>query len=334
MMVSENFDFMKFSQSAPYEIEGEPYYKMTIRNAILAALAKVVDEKVLRTGIVQGEKQPVDVKRYSYNIESGLNYIHKIRNQKFNGTFNKTWKTISTRNVSTDPKEIVHILFGKKVSLKDVESPIGAWKAAKKSAALKDKDIYEKFLSSLKNELDRKVKYQGLEIPPEIEKEFKNLVKESLDKGLILYRVGNIEQMSDSKLGLFFSTDLNYLKNNHDLGSTYSPNKAKRYLLNPKAKIFDPAKLFKVFKPISYDNIQVLVSDLEKYGIEDECDFELDDKFGVTSTDGLALAGKELGYDGTIIRNIPRFNEVNGFDEYAIYNPEAIKLIGSVREEY
>ena len=129
----------------------------------------------------------------------------------------------------------------------------------------------------------------------------------------------------------YFETDLPLV---FDLGSTYSPNKAKRYLLNPKAKIFDPAKLFKVFKPISYDNIQVLVSDLEKYGIEDECDFELDDKFGVTSTDGLALAGKELGYDGTIIRNIPRFNEVNGFDEYAIYNPEDIKLIGSVREEY
>ena len=79
------------------------------------------------------------------------------------------------------------------------------------------------------------------------------------------------------------------------------------------------------YNPREGYNFANLLADLDKFGIEDECDWEVDEGYGITSTDGLAIAGKRLGYDATVIRDI--FYHHGYFDEYAVYNPDIIKSI-------
>lgn len=154
------------------------------------------------------------------------------------------------------------------------------------------------------------------------------MILEENENGIMLYRVGGIDKMLDSRKGLFFSTNLDYFRNNDNLGKDYSPEKARRYRLLPNAKVFDPAKEFEYFDPNSWWDIRCMMSDLNRFGIEDECDFEMDEEYGVTSTDGLALAGKKLGYDATVIRGIPRDRWMhNPFDEYAVYNPAVLRRL-------
>lgn len=157
--------------------------------------------------------------------------------------------------------------------------------------------------------MKRYVKSSTLDIPP--------------NGGTILYRVGDIDTMSSNSCGVFFATKLSYFNYNEYLG--YLAENAHKYLLSPQAKIWDPARDFQVFNIYSWSNIVCLMSDLDKYGIEDECDYEIEDEYGVTSTDGLALAGKKLGYDATVIHGVWYDNEQ--FDEYAVYNPTVIKPI-------
>ena len=140
--------------------------------------------------------------------------------------------------------------------------------------------------------------------------------------GVILYRDGEVEGLENSRMGVFFTTDLAYLTNNQNLYN-HSHLNAKRYLLLPQAKVWDPASEFEYYDAWSWDNIVCTLSDLERFGIEDECDYEMDEGYGVTSTNGLALAGKRLGYDATLISDVCLFG--SAYDEYAVYNPAVIK---------
>ena len=146
--------------------------------------------------------------------------------------------------------------------------------------------------------------------------------------GIILYRDGSIDYMEVSPTGVFFTTDLAYLKNNEDMGDFGSAERAETYLLLPQAKVWNPAIEFKYYEPWGWGNIVCTVGDLEKFGIDDECDWEIDEGYGVTSTDGLAWAGKQLGYDATLISDVPR-NHGWGerFDEYAVYNPAVLRRL-------
>ena len=182
LMLSDNFEFMKFSQSSPKEVEGETYYKMTIRNAIFSAIARVMDTVVNKTGIVYGmddKEHAVDVVRNSYSITTGLNKVHKIRKQKKDGTYNKTWTELERENISLDPQEIVDILFGRGHTLKDVETSMGAWEVAMSSPALSDKTKKKLFLKTLKDELDRKVESQKIELPKEIKSALATVSKDT-----------------------------------------------------------------------------------------------------------------------------------------------------------
>ena len=139
--------------------------------------------------------------------------------------------------------------------------------------------------------------------------------------GVILYRDGEVEGLENSPMGVFFTTDLEYLNNNQNLYN-HSHTRAKRYLLLPQAKIWNPASEFEYYEAWSWDNIVCTTADLEKFGLYDECDYEIDEGYGVTSTTGLAEAGKRLGYDATLISDVCLFGP--HYDEYAVYNPMVI----------
>lgn len=186
LMFTDEFDFSKFSKQSPQEVQGEPYYKMTIRNAILGALARVIDTTVHKRGTViikkvPVENEPVDVERYSYDLSAGLNYIHKKRKQKKDGTYNFTWdnNSIIKKHITHDPQKIVDILFGPGHTPDEISTVMGAWKLALKSPAIsRNPKNKREFLKNLKEELNSKKDSQHLDIPQEIESAISS-VKES-----------------------------------------------------------------------------------------------------------------------------------------------------------
>ena len=140
--------------------------------------------------------------------------------------------------------------------------------------------------------------------------------------GTILYRSGSTDPniIANSTKGVFFVTDPEYF-NDHpymDFDEQY-----KQYLLLPSARVWEPEKEFEVFEINNWDYISCLLSDLEKFGLYDECDWEIEDGYGVTSTDGLAIAGKKLGYDAMAIHHI--YYHHGYFDEYVVYNPAVLR---------
>lgn len=147
---------------------------------------------------------------------------------------------------------------------------------------------------------------------------------EDISDGIILYRSGSIapDIILNSDRGVFFTSDASYFDNHPKM---QFDEDFQKYLLLPTARVWDPSAEFDMFEIDGYDKICCLISDLDKFGIDDECDWELDEKLGVTSSDGLAIAGKKLGYDATVIRNI--WYHHGTFDEYAVYNPSVIRTL-------
>ena len=145
---------------------------------------------------------------------------------------------------------------------------------------------------------------------------------ENAENGIILYRDSVVDplRMKNSTYGVFFTTNSDYFVDHPYInftGDTY------RYLLLPSANIWDPAAEFELFKPEGWDKILCLSSDLDRFGLYDECDWELDDHYGITSTDGLGFAGKRFGYDAVVIRNV--YYNHGRFDEYIVYNFNVLK---------
>ena len=140
-----------------------------------------------------------------------------------------------------------------------------------------------------------------------------------------MYRVDDLGRNSfvDTN-GVYFASDVDY----YDGSETgYKRSDAKCYLLYGNAKLFDPMKMFRTVVN-SWSWITMDISDMERFGIEDETDWEEKDGLGNTSTQGLADAGKRLGYDGTILRDIPNDHGWGKpFTEYALYNSNIAKRL-------
>lgn len=205
LMLTDSFEFTKFSKKSPQEIQGEPYYKMTIRNAILSALARVLDTKIYKTGMVKKdgelEEVPVDIERYSYDMSVGLNHIHKKRNIKKNGTYNSSWDkdSIIKKHITHDPQKIVDMLFGSGHMPKEIETVMGTWKLALKSPILKNPENKEEFLRGLKKDLNDKREKQNLEIPQEIETAM-NSIKESKIISEVYKVFDNVERINQENV--------------------------------------------------------------------------------------------------------------------------------------
>ena len=140
--------------------------------------------------------------------------------------------------------------------------------------------------------------------------------------GVILYRSGSTDPdtIANSDRGVFFTTGPDYFDNHPYI--TFK-EEFRRYVLLPNARVWDPKSEFEFYEAENWDKIVCRISDLEKFGLEDECDWEIDEGYGITSTDGLAIAGKELGYDATVIRDVWYFH--GSYDEYTVYNPAVIQ---------
>ena len=152
----------------------------------------------------------------------------------------------------------------------------------------------------------------------------KRYIRADTSDGVILYHEGVVDplRMRNSLMGVFFATRPDYFVQHPYI--TFTKN-IQQYLLLPTARVWDPLTDFELFEPEGWDKIRCLQSDLDRFDIWDECDWELDAKYGITSTDGLGFAGKKLGYDATVIRGV-RYRH-GTFDEYAVYNPSVIKLL-------
>lgn len=150
----------------------------------------------------------------------------------------------------------------------------------------------------------------------------KRYIRANTNNGIIIYRSGSVDPnvIANSDTGVFFANDPGYFHNHNQMTFT---EPYKQYLLLPNARVWDPAKEFEVYEAESWGCIFCLMTDLEKFGLSDEYDYEMDEAYGATSTDSLAIAGKELGYDATVIRDV--WYAHGYYDEYAVYNPSVIQ---------
>lgn len=218
LMPVEDLEFNKFSKFTPQEQPNVPYYKSTIRNSIFCAMANVMNAKVLKRGTVAGvgEDEPVDVIRYHYHLEKGLCLRHQIRKEKKDGTYNKTWTIVEDKLYSSNPQKIIDTFFGKGHSVKDVETPLGAWDLAMKSDLLKDKERRETFFEKMREDLEGKLERQHITLPPEIAKAIKLQVDEAKAPATDMSATDSprqsltkIYQLTGTKLRKFLSSFIN-----------------------------------------------------------------------------------------------------------------------------
>ena len=146
-----------------------------------------------------------------------------------------------------------------------------------------------------------------------------------------VYRVDSREDGNDSwsNSTRFFADDLSYFDKS-DTG--YSKEDAKKYLLNTKDfKVFDPMRELDL-EADTWSVIWGTIGEFDNFDIYWECEDEnLDENdpnyMVYTSTDDLAEAGRRLGYDVTILRDIPNDHGWGEpYTEYAVHNSRCVKL--------
>ena len=145
--------------------------------------------------------------------------------------------------------------------------------------------------------------------------------KPSLNYTKEVYRVGKI---TDGGIN-FFTDNLDYYDES-DTG--YNKKDAEKYYINLKDfKVWDPVRELNL-EPNTWSAIWGKTEDFDKYGIEYEFPEDEEDEkriWAITDTDWLAQAGKDNGYDVTIIRDIPaKQGYGNEYTEYAVHNNNAI----------
>ena len=223
LMPTSDIDFATFSKFTPQEIEGIPHYKSTIRNAIFTSLAGCMPVKINAKGKLaidpNGEDHVVDIEKYSYDFSKGLNLKHKIRKQRKDGLYNKTFVDVDKKFITSKPQEIIDRLFGQGHSVKDVETVLGTWNLALKSPLLKDEETKQLFFTLLKNDLEPKLDAQHIILPKEIASAIDITVSEAAKdiSGLDTPRHAliKIHQLTGTKLKTFIRD----LKNDLDSSS-------------------------------------------------------------------------------------------------------------------
>jgi hypothetical protein len=147
----------------------------------------------------------------------------------------------------------------------------------------------------------------------------------TINEDLTLYRVGDVDS------GVFFTDSLDYY--DHSM-TGYSRKDAKAYTIDLSvAKVLDPMKELG-FDALSWSAISGKVEDFERFNIEYESDSE-DAVYGITSTDDIAYAAKDLGYDVLILRDIRGDNGWGpAFNEYVVYNTSILTPIDNSDKLY
>ena len=122
--------------------------------------------------------------------------------------------------------------------------------------------------------------------------------------------------------GLFFAGDKGYYKYST---TGYDADSAFRYVMQDSARVFRPLDEIPNTYAMSWSDIRMPLETCERLGLEDENSepdiYESGE--AVTSTVGLAMLGRRLGYDATEM-DIPQY--MGHFREFAVYDSHTVKL--------
>lgn len=155
-----------------------------------------------------------------------------------------------------------------------------------------------------------------------------------LPGSVVAYRVGDVDQAISRPI--FFTNDLSY----YDHSQTgYEKKDAERYSIELRGhKVWDPMTELGLSAD-TWATVWGKVGDFRRLGIgydySDEMDDdELPDNWVVyTSTDELAFAGRRLGYDVVVLRDIPGDNGRGPkYDEYAVNDASCVKRLQRLSE--
>ena len=126
------------------------------RNELFFAIAKYMPQEILKK---DKDGSPIDVKRYFYDLARGLmvgtrSRVNTSRSATKNGKLSKNFATVEKKVVSSDPQNIVELMFGKGFTAKQTSTFDGTLEVIKSSDFLhKDKldKILELALKGIKN---------------------------------------------------------------------------------------------------------------------------------------------------------------------------------------
>jgi hypothetical protein len=161
LMPTNDIELMKWGMYSPHEKDYE--YKGTVRNEFLNALASYVDLDIEETYIDPETKKekPLVWTKYTYIPQSGLfrNTLSKKPSSP-KKLFNKTSKKIKSQLITTDPAEIVKIIFGRKIKPENILTADDAFKYFKLMPQYKDPETRDLIIAKTLRGLHRKeVKY-------------------------------------------------------------------------------------------------------------------------------------------------------------------------------
>lgn len=152
LMPTTNLKLTRFGRFSQQEKEGETFFKGTVRNIMLSIMARcsyhkdLTDETHIKV-LADGTEKEVhnEYEGWTYDGNTGLHLCHKKYGQfKVNSHGHKKgeWKphadVIDSPVITSDPEEIVEMIFGPGVTLEDVDSVQKMWKAWKNSPAVKE----------------------------------------------------------------------------------------------------------------------------------------------------------------------------------------------------
>lgn len=126
--------------------------------------------------------------------------------------------------------------------------------------------------------------------------------------------------------GVYYAESLDYYENS---ATGYNANDARPYYINTN-NFFDPMNEMKDLIVNVWSDILGRRSDFDKFGIEDEASeyrgtYRDGEEVCQTSTDGLAIAARNNGFDGVILRDIPQTGSFKDFTEYAVFDSDKVK---------
>lgn len=154
-----NIKFAEWSYQANKEdiLQG---LKGAQRNELFFAVAKYMPQEVLKK---DKDGEPIDIKRYFYDLSKGVMTGTKTRTTK-TGKLSKNFATTDKKVLTNDPQKITTLLFGKGVKPEQVSTFEGTLKAIKSpNFPHKEKleDIIELTIKGIKN--------KGLKVPTSLD---------------------------------------------------------------------------------------------------------------------------------------------------------------------
>lgn len=152
LMPTPNMKMMAFGKFSQQQREGETFFNGTVRNIMLAIMARCSYHKDLTDDthikvLDDGTEKEVhnEYEGWTYDGNSGLHLCHKWyeRYAKSGKGYQKgDWKphasVVDSPIISSDPNEIVEMIFGKGVKPEDVDTVQKMWRAWKQSPAVKE----------------------------------------------------------------------------------------------------------------------------------------------------------------------------------------------------